>query len=147
MFGGKIFYAFTVGAADGLALSSEADIWIWSVPFKCKPIRVGVNVTTATSGNASVVKFDRKVSSASRGDGDVGTLTIPDATAIGACIYQDSDYVAAGTGYWDEYLEEGDLVYVQVTTLVATGKVLPWLVVEIMPERPANNSGMTATSN
>ncbi len=148
MFGGKQLYAFNCAVASGSepALTSAADIYVWSVPFRCKPIRAGVTISTLTSSSVSiVVKFDRKQSTATRGNGDIGVITIPTAIAVGASYYENTDYVAAGTGTWAEYLHEGDQIIVEVTTASdSAGKGLPWVLVEVDPEQPGNNSAMVA---
>lgn len=151
MFGGKQFFAFVGGGAAGAAqaLTSAADIHTWTIPFRCRPIRAGVTITTTVSSTVSaVVKFDRRPTAGSdtnRGDGDVGTLTIVTTTAAGKAAYENTDYVAAGTGDWAEYLNEGDQVVVQVTTASdSAGQGIPWLLVEIDPEQPANNTAMTS---
>lgn len=150
MFSGKIIYAFTVGTATPLASGSNADIWYWAVPFRCKPLRAGITVsgTAITSTADTVVKFDRIQDGSTRGNGDLGTITIDhDDDGIGTCHYEDSDYVAAGTGAWAEYIHEGDVIAVEVTTASTSGgnSLLPWLMVEVTPERPANNTAMQSS--
>jgi hypothetical protein len=92
MWGGKEPFAFIGGGAAGAAqlLTSAADIHIWTIPFRCKPIRAGVTITTTISSSVSVVvKFDRRPtagSDSSRGNGDVGTITIPTAAAAGKAL-------------------------------------------------------------
>ena len=151
MIGGKPLFAFIGGGAAGAAqlLTSAADIHIFTVPFKCKPIRAGFTITTLISSAVSVVvKFDRRPTAGgdgSRGDGDVGTLTIPTAAAAGKVYYENTDYVDAGTGAWVDFLDEGEQVVVEVTTAATVaGQGIPWLLVEIFPEMPANNSQMVA---
>lgn len=151
MWGGKQFYAFIGGGAAGAAqsLTSAADIHTWTIPFRCRPIRAGFTLTTTVSSSASVVvKFDRRPtagSDVSRGDGDVGTLTIVTTTAAGYAAYENTDYVAAGTGEWVATLDEGEQVVVQVSTASdSAGAGIPWLLVEVDMDRPANNTYMTS---
>jgi hypothetical protein len=151
MIGGKPLFAFIGGGAAGAEqlLTSAADIHTFTIPFKCKPIRAGVTITTTVSSAASVVvKFDRRPTAGSdtnRGDGDVGTITIAKTAAAGKAYYENTDYVDAGTGEWVDYLDEGEQVVVQVTTAsTSAGKGIPWLLVELFPEMPGNNSAMVA---
>jgi len=151
MFGGKQLFAFVGGGAAGAAqaLTSAADIHIFTIPFKCKPLRAGFTLTTTVSSSVSVVvKFDRRPTAGSdtnRGDGDVGALTIPTTAAAGKAYYEDTDYVDAGTGSWVAALDEGEQVVVQVSTASdSAGAGVPWLLVEVSPERPGNNTAMVA---
>ena len=151
MIGGKPLFAFIGGGAAGAAqaLTGAVDIHTFTIPFKCKPIRAGVTLMTTVSSSASaVVKFDRRPTAGddtSRGDGDVGTLTIPTTAAAGKAYYENTDYVDAGTGKWVDYLDEGEQVVVQVTTAATSaGAGVPWLLVELFPEMPGNNSSMVA---
>jgi hypothetical protein len=152
MIGGKPLFAFIGGGTAGAAqaLTSTGDIHTFTIPFKCKPIRAGVTLTTTVSSSVSaVVKFDRRptagLDDASRGDGDVGTLTIPTAAAAGKAYYENTNYVDAGTGKWVDYLDEGEQVVVEVeTAATSAGAGVPWLLVELFPEMPGNNSSMVA---
>ena len=151
MWGGKHLFTFIGGGAAGAAqsMASTGDKHIFTIPFRCRPIRCGLTITTLTNSTGNiVVKFDRRPtagSDGSRGDGDVGTLTIATAKAAGVCYYENTDYVAAGTGSWVATLDEGEQVVVQVITAATTaGEGIPWLLVEVDPEQPANNSAMVA---
>jgi hypothetical protein len=152
MWGGKQLFAFIGGGAAGAAqaLTSAADIHIWTIPFRCRPIRAGVSLTTTVSSSVSVVvKFDRRPtagSDSSRGDGDVGALTIPTTAAAGKAYYENTDYVSTGTaGAWVATLDEGEQVVVQVVTPSdSAGNGVPWLLVEIDPEQPGNNTAMVS---
>lgn len=151
MIGGKPLFAFIGGGAAGAAqsLTSATDIHTFTIPFKCIPIRAGFTLTTTVSSSVSaVVKFDRRPTAGSdtnRGDGDVGAITIPTTAAAGKAYYENTDYVDAGTGEWVNALNEGDQVVVQVATASdSAGAGIPWLLVEINPEMPANNSQMVS---
>ena len=151
MWGGKQLFAFVGGGAAGAAqsLGSTADIHIFTIPFRCRPIRAGFTITQTVSGGiAPVVAFDRRPtagSDSSRGDGDVGTLTLTATGASGKAYYENTDYVAAGTGSWVATLDEGEQVVVEVKTASGgNGQGIPWLVVEVDPEQPANNSAMVS---
>ena len=151
MFGGKQIVPLIGGGAAGAAqsLGSAADIHIFTIPFRCKPIRVGFTLTTTVSGGvAPVVKFDKRPTAGSdtdRGDGDVGTLTFSATGAAGKAYYENTDYKEDGTGSWVGTLNEGDQVVVQVSTASGgNGAGIPWLLVEPELERPANNSAMVS---
>ena len=145
MIGGKPLFAFIGGGAAGAAqsLTGAATIHTFTVPFKCIPIRCGVTITTAVTTQASTVKFTGAAGTA----GNCGTLIIPTTATANKVYYENTDYVSAGTGLWAASLDEGD----QVTVIVSipdgapgTGAGIPWLLVEISPETPANNSAMNA---
>ena len=151
MFGGKQVVPLIGGGAAGAAqsLGSATDIHIFTIPFRCRPLRVGFTITETVSGGvAPIIKFDKRPtagSDVSRGDGDVGTLTLGATGAAGKAYYEITDYKDDGTGSWVGTLNEGDQVVVQVSTASgANGTGIPWLIVEPDPERPANNSAMVS---
>ena len=45
-----------------------------------------------------------------------------------------------------ESLNEGDAVVVELVSAASSGAGVPWLLVEIDPEQPGNNSAMTETA-
>lgn len=146
MFGGKQLYAFTYYTP--ITWTGAADKASFYIPFRCRPIRAGITTTTVLNG-AATVAFDRQPAAGSatnRGSGDCGNIVIPTTTAAGAVIYDKTDYVAAGTGTWVQYLDEGDAVVVELTSAATSGAGVPWLIVEIDPEQPGNNSAMTLTA-
>ena len=142
MWGGKQLFAFIGGGAAGAAqvLSSGATIHTFTIPFKCTPIRCGFTLTAALTTSAAVVKFTGAGGTA----GNCGALTFSPTAAIGKCYYENTDYVADGSGLWLASLDEGEQVLVVVTTTDVAGQGIPWLLVEINPEQPANNSAMVA---
>ncbi len=145
MFGGKQLFAFVAASAVSIH-SSNADVHTFYIPFRCKPLQAGIRITTIVVSSANtVVKFDRVYGAAdTRGDGNVGELTIPTGTAVGKVAYTETDYNVIGTSIdWVESLNAGDKVVVEVVTLaVTTGEGVPYLLVEVDPERPANNTAM-----
>ena len=151
MWGGKQIKAFVGGGAAGAAqlLTSAADIHVWTIPYRCRPIRFGFTITTTVSSAVSaVLRCDKRPTAGSdvgRGSGDLGTLTIPTTAAAGKAYYENTDFVAAGTGAWAEYLKEGQqAVAVVGTAATVAGQGIPWLLVEVDPEQPANNTAMVA---
>ena len=150
MWGGKQLFAFIGGSTAGVAenLQSGAVIHTWTIPFRCRPIRCGFTITIAVTTNSAILKFNvvnRTVAAVAQTTttGGAGILTIPVSTeGIGKAYYQNTDYADSGTVVWNAYLEEGDLVAATVTTTAAAGSGIPWLIVEVDPEQPANNSSM-----
>ncbi len=145
MIGGKPLFAFIGGGAAGAAelLTAANTIHTFTIPFKCIPIRCGVTVTTAVITYASTVKFTGAGGTA----GNCGTLIVPITATAGKVYYENTDYIDAGTGSWLAALDEGDQVTVIVSVPDGTpgsGAGIPWLLVEVNPEMPANNSAMNA---
>ncbi len=151
MWGGKQLFAFVGNDTDGvITLTTPASKYSFYIPFRCRPIRSGVTVTTVLSG-AATVAFDRQPyagAATERGNGDCGYITIPTTTAAGYVIYDETNYydgVTAGAGTWIEYLNEGDAVVFELISAATSGAGVPWLIVEVDPEMPANNAAMTKT--
>jgi len=142
MFGGKQLYAFVGGGAAGAPFAlTDGTKHTFTIPFRCIPIRCGMTITTGSSVGPSTTKFTGAGGTA----GNCGTLTIPLTATAGKCYYENTDYVAAGTGAWLGVLDEGEQVTVIVSSSTdATGYGVCWLLVEINPEQPANNSSMVA---
>ena len=146
MFGGKQLYAFVYYTP--ITWTGAADKCSFYIPFRCRPIRAGITTTTVLSG-AATVAFDRQPyagAATDRGDGDCGNIVVPTTTAAGYVIYDETDYKADATGTWIQHLDEGDCVVVQLVSAASSGAGIPWLVVEIDPEQPGNNSAMTETA-
>ena len=154
MWGGKQLFAFIGGGAAGavqsLTTGAPTTIQTWTIPFRCRPIRCGFTLTTAVTVQSAILRFDvvnRTVAAVAQTTttGACGTITMPVSTeGIGKAYYENTDYVAAGTGAWDATLDEGDQVIARVTQASTAGAGIPWLVVEVDPEQPANNSSMIA---
>lgn len=147
MWGGKQIAKLGGEGAAALSTGSTADIYYIAVPFRCKPIRSCFTVTTASTGTSAVIDFDSitytATGSSTRGVGDVGSITVPyDTDYAYKCYYDVTDYVAAGTGTWKGSLNEGDLIIVEVSTASTGGAGFPFVIVEVDPEQPANNSNM-----
>ena len=141
MWGGKQLFAFIGGGAAGAAqvTTTNGTIHTWTIPFRCTPIRAGVTVTVAPGTAAPVLTFGAA--------GICGIVVVPTTASANGVYYQDTDYVAAGTGVWTNAIDEGDQVAVVVSNQsTSTGSVIPWLLVEINPEQPANNAAMVATT-
>ena len=142
MWGGKQLYAFIGGGAAGAAFALvNGTVHTWTVPFRCRPIRCGMTITTDSSVGPSTTKFTGAGGTA----GNCGTLTIPLTAVAGKAYYENTDYVAAGTGSWLASLDEGEQVTVIVSgSTDASGYGVCWLIVEVDPDMPANNSAMVA---
>jgi len=140
MWGGKQLYAFlgTNATGTGLSLTTNGTIYTFTIPFRCIPIRAGVTITTTVTVTSPILTFGAA--------GIAGILTIPVTTAAGKCVYQDTDYVAAGTGVWTNALNEGDTVAVVLSVQATAGAGVPWLLVEVNPEQPGNNTDMVESA-
>ena len=136
MIGGKPLYAFIGGGAAGAAasLTTNGTIHTFTIPFKCIPIRAGVTITTAVTVTSPVLTFGAA--------GICGAITIPVSTAANYTVYDDTDYVSAGTGTWAASLDEGDQVAVVLSVQATAGAGIPFLIVEVSPEMAGNNSVM-----
>lgn len=124
------------GAAQ--LLTSAADIHLFSIPFKCKVIRVQFSTTTAVSSSVSaVVEFDRIPKSAGTREAAFAQLTIPTGVGIGKMYYEEPST--------QKILYPGDQVAVQVATAASsTGAGHPSIIIEEIPERPANEAAMVS---
>ena len=146
MWGGRQLAKLGGEGASIPVTTSETDIYYIAIPFRCKPIRAGFTITTAITIQAAIINFDSMIYTATgsqtRGDCDVGQITLPLAAYRNKNYYDETDYVDAGTGTWKGTLSEGDVVIVQVYQASTAGAGFPFLVVEVDPEQPANNSNM-----
>jgi len=147
MWGGKQLVSLGGFGASIPATTSGTDIFYIAIPFRCRPIRVGFTVTTAPTDQAAIINFDSitylATGSQTRGDCDVGQLTIPVNTYRNKCVYDETDTsTAVTTDTWKETLEEGQVVAVQVYQTSTAGAGWPFIVVEVDNERPANNANM-----
>jgi hypothetical protein len=124
-------------AAD---LNSLADLAGWGPVFQPVRIVALVAVVTNALGGAGVIKFDKRPtygSDTGRGDGDVGSLALPDTTAIGVVIYKEVNIT----------LNPGQQVVAEVTDATAGSDTADvYIVVEYLPDRPANFSAMLASA-
>lgn len=104
-------------------------------------IRAVSLVITDTIACAGVVKLDKRPtpgSDAGRGDGDVVTISIPNATAVGAVIYKDQLNVK---------INPGEEVVAECTDAAgASGKATIKLIFEPSYEVPANFSEMSESA-
>jgi len=136
MIGGKPLFPIIANSIE--SLTSNGTIHTFGIPCKCIPIRAGFIVTTTVTVTSPVLTFGAA--------GLAGTLTIPVNTAAGKCVYDDTDYIDAGTGEWVASLDEGDTVAVVLTTQATAGAGIPFLLVELSPEMPGNNSAMVKSA-
>jgi hypothetical protein len=141
MFGGKQLYAFIGTGTTGISLvtTTNGTIWTFAIPFRCTPIRAGVTVIVAPGTAAPVLTFGAA--------GICGAITVPTAASANTVYYDETDYKADGTGTWAGTIDEGDTIAVVVSNQsTSTGTVVPWLLVEVNPEQPGNNSAMILTA-
>jgi hypothetical protein len=82
---GHVWQMLSSTTPDVLSATGDcAEILVVQRPIRI--IAIGIGITTTTTVSAATIKHDRRVltgSDAGRGDGDVGTLTIPIGAAAG----------------------------------------------------------------
>lgn len=121
------------------AMSAAADIGSWNPGYQPVVIRAVAVVLRAIASSGGVVKVDKRPtvgSDTSRGDGDVATVTIPNAQAAGTVVYSDQLNVK---------VSPGEEIVAEVTDAFGTfGDVI--VLVEPAFENPANNTDMSETA-
>jgi len=141
MWGGKQLFVFTGVGTTGISLVTTSDgiIWTFTIPFRCIPIRAGVTVIVAPGTAPPTLTFGAA--------GICGAITVPIAASANTVYYDDTDYKDSGSPTWTNSLDEGDTVAVTVSNhSTSTGTVVPWLLVEVNPDQPANNAAMILTA-
>ncbi len=151
MWGGKQLVQLGGQGTAVVSVATTGDKYYIAIPFRCRPIRVGFTITTAITITAAVVNFDRitytATGSNTRGDCDVGQITLPISAYAYKCYYDETDAsTAVETDTWVETLNEGDVVVVQCATAATAGEGFPFIVVEVDNERPANNANMVQSA-
>jgi hypothetical protein len=151
MWGGKQLVQLGGQGTAVVSVASTGVKYYIAVPYRCRPIRVGFTITTAITITAAVVKFNRitytATGSSTTGDSDVGQITLPISAYAYKCYYDETDAsTAVATDTWAETLSEGDVVVVNCTTAATAGEGLPFIVVEVDNERPANNTNMVKSA-
>lgn len=145
MWGGKQLYAFIGGTTVGAGVNLTAENLTYhkfTIPFRCTPIRSGITLTTVMTTWAATLKFTGAGGTA----GNCGTIIVPADGAVGAVYYEDTDPTIT-TPLWTTSLHEGDQVVVALTCPdgnPGTGAGVVWMLVEVNPEQPGNNSAMHA---
>lgn len=141
MWGGKQLHVFVGVGTTGISLvtTTNGTIWTFAIPFRCTPIRAGVTVIVAPGTTPPTLTFGAA--------GICGVITVPIAASANTVYYDDTDYKADGSGTWTNSIDEGDTVAVVVSNQSSsTGTVVPWLLVEVNPDQPANNAAMILTA-
>ncbi len=109
----------------------------------CIVTRIGFTLTSELAGGTSVaprVVFTRRPTPLSAtSEAVVGTVIVPDATAIGKSVYKNVTPVEFAVG------ESMEISHV-VGTGTPTGQGVYWFECEDSPEQPANNSDMIASA-
>jgi hypothetical protein len=112
---------------------------VYNIVSQCVPNRLVFTVLTApTGGTAPVLQFlYRPTPASASGQVTLGTLTIPDATAIGKVVYKDitdatimvpggqiccscSTADTAGTGYWGIEVTDSPANAKAIATMIAS---------------------------
>ena len=128
--------------------SANDVLGVFYVPFKCHIFQFGFYITEtfACDNTAPIFYFDEAaVGTIPTEDGDVGIMTIADGTAAGKMLYNKPVDKATPERIT---LEEGKWVVVSLQTAAVdagteAGRVIPYMLVNYVPEAPANNSSMT----
>jgi len=118
------------------------------IPFKCEIRRCGFYITETFAGDttAPILYFDEATcGDVPTEDGDVAIFTIPDATAAGTVVYNKNVTRATPARVT---LEPGKWVVVSLQTDIAdngteAGMLMPFLIVEMVPENDTNQSALT----
>lgn len=123
-------------ATTPLDMASLADVAVIPVPYKCQVRRVALLYTT-TGTAAAAVEFDQRVLAGSdSGRVNFATVSKGASNQQGKYIYEDPATSVV--------LNEGDEIVVQVTDVEAAATAWAIVLVERMPEQPANQSDMVA---
>jgi hypothetical protein len=124
--------------AAGLSGASAADVQIIAVPYKCQVRRFAIVWLTTGAAEAKVAFDQQPTAGSATGRVELSLLTKPAAEHQGKYIYKDPTTSVV--------LNEGDAVVVEVTDVEAASTFLPVLLVERMPEQPANQADMLASA-
>ena len=124
------------------SLASAADIGNFTPGYMPVYVRAVAVVLTTTASCAGVVKVDKRPtvgSDTSRGDGDIASITIPNAAAAGTVYYQDQINIK---------LSPGEQAVVEVTDATGNGTQTADVifVLDPAPEVPGNNTDLIATA-
>jgi len=124
-----------LGGVSGAAVADN--LVRFPVPYKCQVRRAAILWGTAGAAQA-VVEFDRRITpNSDTGRTLIASITKPAAESLGKYIYKDPTTSIV--------LNEGDQVVVEVTDLEAASTFEVVLLVERMPEQPANQADMLAS--
>ena len=123
------------------ALTSAADHTdIFAPGIRVKIHKVGFLVSVLTSG-AATVKFDITNNSGTRGDGDAGAVTVPDATAVGQAIIDTTSTI------FPVVINAGQFVTPQVTSAASTaGSGFYFIEYEVLTDTNANDANVAESA-
>jgi hypothetical protein len=124
----------------GLSAATAGDVWFITVPYKCQ-VRRWALVWLTTDATDAVLELDKLPTAGDASTGRVNLLSITkDAVnRQGKYIYKDPTTSVV--------LNEGDQVVIEVTANVSAASTFaPILLVERMPEQPANQADMLASA-
>ena len=130
--------AGTMTAIDVVLTGSPADLYAWTIIERCVVIRVGFIIETAVSSSVSaVVNFDRIPNAGGSREAAFAALTIPTGATTGDYYYEEPSTTKT--------LYPGDIVICELLTVSdSAGTGHPFLIVEPIPERPANETQSNA---
>lgn len=133
---------------DVHAGSANDVLGVFYIPSKCEVVRLGFYVTEvfACSTTSPVLYFDEDtLGTLPTEDGDLAIMTIADETAAGTILYNKN--IKRATPARDE-IAAGKWVVVSLQTDMAdagteSGMIMPFLIVDLIPENDANQSAFS----
>ena len=133
---------------DMEAGSANDVLGVFYIPFKCEVRMLGLYITevVAASTTSPVIYFDEAtLGTIPTEDGDMAIMTIADEVAAGTVLYNKN--VTRSTPA-RVTLEPGKWVVVSMQTDIAdsgteTGFIMPFLIVDMIPEFEANQSAFS----
>lgn len=141
----KAFFSIDASTLDDVldigAASADAGEMSCAVP--CAVAQLQFHVTdeavVGTTTAPTVIFTKRPTPNSATGEVAIGTLTIPDGTAVGAVIYKDIDPVSFAVG---------DTLEISHTVGVGSpaGQGIPVVIAYHDPEVPGNMTDMTASA-
>lgn len=135
---------YEVLVVKAIDLNSVADVTggTWSPGFKRHKIHGVALAITNAIGAAGVVKVDKRPTvgdDTGRGDGDIAVINLGTAHTLGKVVYKAVSPPVT--------LDPGQEAVFQVTDATAASDTAnAYLLVEIVPEEPANITAMVATT-
>lgn len=128
------------GASDNLAVADVAS-YSYAVMEQCcvRRLYAMISVAVVSGGTDAVIEFKRRPTFGSAvGEVSLGTLTIPDASAVSDVIYKDISPVS---------LVPGDELVFEVTTAAGTsGEALYGVRADLDPEDANNQSNLVESA-
>lgn len=128
---------YALATVDSLAATGDNTIWNVGEPITV--VRIEAIIALAASTGAAVIKFDKRIltdSDTGRGDGDIGSLTIPASTVAGKVVYKNVRVDCS----------PGDQIVAEVGTTSAAGSAYYEVHYIRRHEEPLNLTDMIASA-